>query len=149
MRSQIKSTAIVLAALALMGGSALATDYTVEMKNKGADGAMVFEPALVEIAVGDTVTFIATDKTHNAETIKGLLPEGAEPFKGKMSKDVTVTFDVPGVYAIKCLPHYAMGMVAIVEVGDDRSNLASIESAKYPKVVSKRFAPIFEALNGQ
>ncbi len=49
------------------------------MLNKGADGTtMVFEPALTKIAVGDTVTFVATDRGHNAETIPGMLPEGAE-----------------------------------------------------------------------
>ena len=44
------------------------------MLNKGAEGAMVFEPALVKVAPGDTVKFVATDKGHNAETIKGMLP---------------------------------------------------------------------------
>lgn len=38
---------------------------------------MVFEPALVKIAPGDTVKLVSTDKGHNAETIKGILPKGA------------------------------------------------------------------------
>ena len=38
---------------------------------------MVFEPSFVKIAPGDTVRFVSTDKGHNAETIKGMLPEGA------------------------------------------------------------------------
>ena len=38
---------------------------------------MVFEPAFVKIAPGDTVKFVSTDKGHNAEIIKGMLPEGA------------------------------------------------------------------------
>jgi rhodanese-related sulfurtransferase len=66
------------------------------MLNKGADGAMVFEPALTKVAVGDTVTFIPTDKGHDAETIKDMLPDGAEPFKGAMNKEIAVTFTVPG-----------------------------------------------------
>ena len=53
------------------------------MLNKGKDGAMVFEPAGVKIAAGDTVTFIPTDKGHNAESIKGMIPDGATEFKGK------------------------------------------------------------------
>ena len=28
-----------------------------------------------------------------------------------------MTFDKPGVYGVKCLPHYGMGMVALVVVG--------------------------------
>ena len=48
------------------------------MLDKGTEGVMVFEPALVKIAPGDTVKFVATNKGHNAETIKGMLPEGAD-----------------------------------------------------------------------
>ena len=47
-------------ALAIIGGLAMASampaaakDITVHMKNKGADGAMVFEPAFVKAAVED------------------------------------------------------------------------------------------------
>lgn len=78
---------------------------------------MVFEPSFVKIAPGDTVRFVSTDKGHNAETIKGMLPEGAASFAGKSGEDVTVTFDKEGVYGVKCLPHYGMGMVAMIVVG--------------------------------
>jgi len=37
---------------------------------------------------------------------------------GKSGEDVAVTFrQSPGVYGVKCLPHYGMGMVAMVVVG--------------------------------
>ena len=88
------------------------------MLNKGAEGVMVFEPALVKIEPGDTVKFVATDKGHNAETIKGMLPADAAPFAGKINEDIVVTFDKPGVYGVKCMPHYGMGMVALVVVGN-------------------------------
>ncbi|HEY8128674.1 MAG TPA: plastocyanin/azurin family copper-binding protein, partial [Hyphomicrobium sp.] len=32
-------------------------------------------------------------------------------------EDVAVTFEKPGIYGVKCLPHYGMGMVALVQVG--------------------------------
>lgn len=149
MLEKIRGAVCAAAIFALSASGALAAEYTVNMLNKGEDGTMVFEPVLTEIAVGDTVTFVATDKSHNAESIKGLIPEGAESFKGKVSKDVTVTFDVPGVYAIKCLPHYTMGMVALVAVGDDLGNLADVEDAKWPKIAAKRLAPAFETLNAK
>ena len=57
---------------------------------------MVFEPALVKIEPGDTVKFVATNKGHNAETIKGMLPADATPFVGKVNQDIAVTFDKPG-----------------------------------------------------
>src|SRR5690606_19582066 len=101
---------------------AFAANFDVHMLNKGEAGAMVFEPALIQVQPGDTVTFLATDKGHNAETIKEMLPEGAEAFKGAMGKDVVVTFTEPGAYGIKCAPHLGMGMIALVVVGDAPAN---------------------------
>lgn len=126
------------AALIIAAGPALAANVDVHMLNKGEAGTMVFEPALVQIAPGDTVTFIPTDKSHNAETIKDLLPEGAEPFKGKINEQLVITFDVPGAYGIKCLPHFAMGMVMAVVVGDAPANLDAIKAAKMPKPARTR-----------
>src|SRR5215510_8595553 len=101
-----------LAALAL-ASSAVATEIEVKMLDKGAEGMMVFEPALVKIEPGDSVRFVAVNKGHNVESIKGMMPGDAAPFASKVSQDITVTFDKPGVYGLKCLPHYAMGMVAL------------------------------------
>lgn len=105
------------AVLMTMAGGSFAAEIEVKMLNRGADGVMVFEPALVKVAPGDTVKFVATDKGHNAETIKGMLPADAMAFLGKNGEDVAVTFAKPGVYGVKCLPHYGMGMVALVVVG--------------------------------
>lgn len=139
---------ILAAALAFAASPALAANFEVHMLNKGADGAaMVFEPALTRVAVGDTVTFVPTDKGHNAETIKGMIPEGAEPFKGKTGAEIAVTFTVPGVYGIKCMPHYAMGMVALVEVGDDPANLDAVKAVKNPKTAQARFDAAFAELD--
>jgi pseudoazurin len=101
------------AVLTTVAGGAFAAEVEVRMLNKGTEGVMVFEPALVKIALGDTVKFIAADKGHNAETIKGMLPADATPFAGKGGADVAVSFDKPGVYGVKCLPHYGMGMVVV------------------------------------
>ena len=65
----------------LKAAQASAADIEVKMLNKGESGVMVFEPAFVQAQPGDTVHFIATDKSHNVESIKGMLPEGAEPFE--------------------------------------------------------------------
>lgn len=124
---------------ALIAQPAFAASFEVRMLNKGAAGTMVFEPALTRIAPGDTVTFVPTDKGHNAETIKDMLPEGAEPFKGKMSQEVAVTFTTEGAYAIKCNPHYPMGMVAVVVVGDAPANLDALKAIKQPKLAQARF----------
>lgn len=119
---------------------AAAANFEVHMLNKGADGqTMVFEPALTRIAPGDTVTFMPTDKGHDAQSIADMIPAGAEPFKGKMGQEIAVTFTVPGAYVVKCSPHYAMGMVALVVVGDAPANLEALKAVKRPKAAQKRF----------
>ena len=133
------------AVLVTVAGGAFAAEIEVKMLNKGAEGAMVFEPALIKVAPGDTVKFISTDKGHNAETIKGMLPADATPFLGKLGADVAVTFDKPGVYGVKCLPHYGMGMVAMVVVGTP----TNIDEAKAVPQVGKAkqvMAGLFEKL---
>jgi len=139
-------TLITVAALAAFAAPAFAADYEVHMLNKGEAGAMVFEPAHLQIQPGDTVTFIPTDKGHNVETIKDLIPEGAETFKSKINENFTVAFDVPGIYGLKCTPHYAMGMVMIVAVGEGNENLDTVKGANVPKKVGERFADAFAAL---
>ena len=134
-----KTLATAAAILVLAVAPAMAANFEVHMLNKGVDGAMVFEPALTQVAVGDTVTFIPTDKGHNAEAIKDLLPAGAEPFKGGISKEVVVSFTVPGVYGIKCAPHVGMGMVALVIVGET-PNLDVVGAAKVPNKAAQRLA---------
>ncbi len=108
--------AVVAAATAVAGG-ATAAEVEVKMLNRGAEGVMVFEPALVKVEPGVTVKFVATDKGHNAETIKGMLPDGAATFLGKNGEDIVVKFDQPGIYGVKCAPHYGMGMAAMIVVG--------------------------------
>lgn len=138
MHTLIKATLATLM-LTVAAAPALAANFEVHMLNKGVDGAgMVFEPALTQVAAGDTVTFIPTDKGHNAETIKDILPEGAETFKGAMGKEVVVTFTVPGVYGVKCAPHLGMGMVAAIVVGEP-VNIDAAKAAKLPGKAKERF----------
>ncbi len=134
------------AAIMLAAAPAFAANVDVQMLNKGDDGIMVFQPELVKIAVGDSVTFLPTDKGHDVEGITAMMPSGAAPFKGEMGQPFTETFTVPGVYAVKCVPHYGLGMVAVVVVGDDLSNLDAVKAAKNPKKAQDRFDAIFAKL---
>ena len=138
--------AAIAAALALTLSAAEAANVEVKMLNKGAKGVMVFEPDLVKIQPGDSVTFISSNPGHDAMSVPGMLPDGAEPFEGQLSKDVTVTFTVPGVYGIKCKPHYSMGMVALIRVGDGSPNLDAAKAVKLPKKAAERMTSAFDAL---
>lgn len=108
-----------LATSFLFGSAAFAETFEVKMLNKGADGErMVFEPSFIQARTGDTVRFLSTDKSHSAELNKGMYPEGVESFEGKINEEFEVTLDVEGVYGVICKPHFAMGMVMTIAVGD-------------------------------
>ena len=105
-----------------------AANHEVKMLNSGAEGFMVFEPAVIQAAVGDTVTFKATDMAHNSASIEGMIPEGANTWNGAMSQDVTVTVNKEGVYVYQCTPHSMMAMVGVIQVGGSLSNMDDIQA---------------------
>ena len=121
-----------------LAGAGYAETVEVKMLNRGAEGAMVFEPAALRLAPGDTVRFIATDKSHNAETIEGMFPEGAVSFAGALNEEIEVTFDSPGFYGIRCKPHFAMGMVMVIAVGDEAAPPATFLEGRLPKKAKER-----------
>ena len=103
---------------------AFAGEHVVKMLNNGAGGMMIFEPAVLSVNKGDTVKFVATDMAHNSTST--LILEGAKPWKGMMSKDISVTFDTEGVYVYECTPHKMMAMVGVIKVGSP-TNLDAIK----------------------
>ena len=141
----IRTLATGLAIAALMGSAAFAETFEVRLLNKGDNGSMVFEPAALRIAVGDTVKFVPTDKGHNAESVKGMIPEGAASFAGRINEKIDVTLIEPGFYGIKCKPHWGMGMVMVIAVGDDPADADSFLAGRMPKRAKARFE---ESLSG-
>lgn len=141
-------TLATIAVFVGLAGPAMAAEIQVKMLNRGTDGVMVFEPALVKIEPGDTVKFVATDKGHNAESIKDMFPADSTPFVGKLGEDVKVTFDKPGVYGVKCLPHYGMGMVALIVVGTP-GNLAEAKAVPQTGKAKQVFSGLFDKLSTQ
>ena len=115
------STVAIMASLTV---PAFAEDISIDMLNKRDDGAkMVYSQDIARIDVGDTITWLPTSKGHNVEFIAG--PDGWDaPRKSKLSKEVAITFDTPGVYLYQCSPHKTMGMIAIVVVGDGDNDIS-------------------------
>jgi pseudoazurin len=152
MRPIAPGLGLAVATAALLMGAAVpaasAAEHEVRMLNKGEAGMMVFEPAYLEIAPGDTVTFVVADKGHNAEIIKGMLPDGAEPFAGKINQEISVTFEAEGLYGYMCKPHYAMGMVGLIAVGDPTANLAEASQAKQPGKAKQVMADLLARAGG-
>jgi pseudoazurin len=134
----LTKTLMMTAALALMTGPVAAKTIEVTMLNKGEAGAMVFEPSYVAAEPGDVVHFISTDKGHNVEAIKGMLPEGVESFKSKMGDDFELTVEAEGLYGVKCTPHFGMGMVGLIQVGA-ATNLDAVKDVKLKGKAKERF----------
>lgn len=112
-------------------------NHSVKMLNQGPTGVMVFEPAYLKINIGDSVTFESTDAAHNSASIPGMIPSSASSWNGGLSQDLTVMFDVAGIYGYQCTPHSMMAMVGVIQVGDDKSNLDSA------KAVAQQFKSSF------
>ncbi len=115
----------------LISTTAYSASETIEMLNKSGNEMMVYSKKVVKINVGDSVLWKASTKGHNVEFIKNGVPEGVDKFKSKMNVDVEYTFTVPGIYAYWCTPHKAMGMIGLVVVGDDKSNIDKIKSIRF------------------
>ena len=115
----------------LVSTTSYSASETIEMLNKSGNEMMVYSKKVVKINVGDSVLWKASTKGHNVEFIKNGVPEGVDKFKSKMNVDVEYTFTVPGIYAYWCTPHKAMGMIGLVVVGDDKSNIDKIKSIRF------------------
>jgi pseudoazurin len=146
MRTALFAAAVGLSALAAV--SAMAADYEVQMLNSDSEGRpMQFEPAFLQVQPGDTVTFVPADPGHNSETIADAIPEGAEGWRGRINEEITVTLTEPGLYAYKCLPHFGLGMVGLIQVGDDTSNRSAVELANMPPRAGERMAELLAELD--
>ena len=121
----MKKTLILTAAL--LATSAYAAEHEIKMLDIGSDKAtMVFEPAVLKIAPGDTVTFIPTNKGHNVES--KVVPEGAEAFKSELDEKYSVKLDKEGVYIYVCPPHSMMNMAGVIQVGE-ATNMEAVQKA--------------------
>ena len=142
----MKKLLSTVAIMASLSAPAFAEDITIEMLNKRDDGAkMVYSQDIARIAVGDTITWLPKSKGHNVHFIAG--PDGWElPAKSKNNKEVAITFDTPGIYLYQCTPHATMGMIAMIVVGDDKSNLDAISSMKLRGKSKKKFKALLSEL---
>lgn len=102
-----------------------------------------YDPMVLEIEPGDTVKWVNMGGHFN-QFEAGNIPEGAEPWKTQMGKDVSRTFDVEGVYVYKCPPHFALGMVGAIIVGEP-VNMAEVEEnaqGMYKRALAKAKAAV-------
>ena len=113
---------------AFLSTPSFAAEVAIEMLNKDSDGnKMVFSQEVVKVEVGDTVTWLPSSKGHNVEMISS---PNKMKFKSKNGREAKITFDTPGIYYYLCTPHKGMGMIGLVVVGNDMSNIDDVKKSK-------------------
>ena len=124
-----KLIAILIASiLSLFSNHVIAENHNIDMLNKLGKERMIYSKKVISINLNDQITWKSVDKGHNVEFIG--LPEGASKYKSKISKEAKYTFSKSGIYLYQCTPHKAMGMIGLVIVGDDKSNLDKIKKVR-------------------
>ena len=115
-------------ALSLSSLSCFAAEHKVEMLNNGPDGSMVFQPAVLKVAVGDTVKFIPTSPGHNSALVGGMIPAGAKSWAGDLNQEISVKIEKEGVYVYQCTPHVVLAMVGVIVAGNP-TNIDAVKKA--------------------
>ncbi|MEM1140713.1 MAG: pseudoazurin [Pseudomonadota bacterium] len=113
------------------------TVHEVPMLNQNPDNPrqrMVFLPRVLAVKPGDTVVWLPTDPGHNSQSTDGMIPEGVEGWLGKFNKEVSFTFEKPGIYGYQCKPHLAAGMVGLI-VCEGEGQAHNLEAAKQVKQI--------------
>lgn len=128
---------------------AQAEDFRILMLNTATENTQhtnVFAPDILHVQPGDTVTFVPTDTGHNTASKRGMIPEGAQPWNSPMDKEFTITLTVPGVYGYVCLPHYEMGMVGLIVVGESMENRDAAKKLRHPGAARAAFRELLSRL---
>ena len=137
---------ILLTLMFVMATPVIAADHTVEMLSSSNGEMMVFKPAVLKIAPGDSVTWKATNPGHNTASIAEMTPDASLEWNGKINEELKITFTKEGVYGYKCTPHYILGMIGIIAVGDNLANLDA--SSDFAAAEEKKFATNKERFTG-
>jgi len=116
----------------------------INMLNKLGKEKMVYSIKVAKIDVNDKIIWKSVSKGHNVEFIG--MPKGINKFKSKINKHAEYVFKKPGIYLYQCTPHKAMGMIGIVVVGGDKSNLNKIKKVKLYGKSKKIFKKMLKKL---
>ena len=122
------------------------SEIILDMLNLREDGErMVYSQDVVNIEVGDTVKWLPKDGGHNVEFVAG--PDSFEiPPKSYINREVSIKFDIPGIYLYVCSPHSIMGMIGLIVVGNDTSNKEKIASYDIGGKGSKKLKTLLKAI---
>jgi plastocyanin/mono/diheme cytochrome c family protein len=90
-------------------------EIAVSAQDPGGSGSYLFDPADLNLCVGDTITFTVTSETEfHTFTVDDLDIDEAVDASGTIR--FSFTFDQAGTYELICIPHGTQGMVATITV---------------------------------
>ena len=117
-----------------------ASEITVHILNRDpkTNISFLYNPGVVRAATGDTVNWVSTNTMHNVSFVSGGVPVGVPAFTSGFQKQISYKFSKPGIYFYKCGPHFSLGMVGVVVVGNDRSNVAALSKLDLPMAAKQR-----------
>ena len=136
--------ALILLSFLFFSYESFAKTIEIEMLNKLGKEKMVYSIKVAKIDVDDKVIWKSVSKGHNVEFIG--MPEGVKKFKSKINKDAEYIFKKTGIYLYQCTPHKAMGMIGIIVVGGDTSNLKKIKKVELYGKSKKIFKKMLKEL---
>ena len=116
----------------------------IDMLNKLGKEKMVYSIKVAKLDLNDKIIWKHVSKGHNVEFIG--MPKGVKKFKTKINKKAEYEFKKTGIYLYQCTPHKAMGMIGIVVVGGDKSNLEKIKKVKLYGKSKKIFKKLLKEL---
>ena len=134
----------ILILLIFYSSVSISETLEIDMLNKLGKEKMVYSIKVAKVNLNDKIIWKSKTKGHNVEFIG--MPKGVKKFKSKINKDVEYDFKVPGIYLYQCTPHKAMGMIGLVIVGNDKSNLKQIKKVKLRGKSKKVFKELLKEL---
>lgn len=139
-------------AAALAPRAAQAEEHIVQIISDLDSMRFAFEPRIVIIQPGDTVTWVNQElMDHNVVTYPDGFPAGAQgfesPFLSAVGERWSHTFEQQGTYEYHCIPHLLMGMHASVIV--DRPSQAGEFHKPSPTEVASYRDKLLEYFDGE
>ena len=94
-----------------------AEEHLVKLLTTASNGeTMVFEPGFLQVSVGDTIVFEPADASHNAESF--FAPTSDANFYTEFGVTESIVMTQEGIYLYKCTPHFMLGMIGVIQVGE-------------------------------
>ncbi len=106
-----------------------------------------FKPSLLRLQPGQKVRFLNSRGQHSVVSIKRMWPEGVPHINLTNLTAADITFNKPGVYGLTCKVHGRFGMVMLIAVGEELSNLAQARKGMPGGRAGKRMRELMAELD--